>query len=211
MELTQAVRRRRMVRRFNPGAALEPGLVRDLVELATRAPSAGFTQGWEFLALEHERDRRRFWDAATPPAASAAPDAWLTGVRAAPALILCLADQRAYLDRYAEPDKGWSDRSLTHWPIPYWDTDTAMAALLILLGATDRGVGSLFFGVPAGRHEAVKEAHGIPARLRIVGVVALGHAGRDTPSPSLRRGRRGVDEVLHVGGFGESAAAPSVP
>lgn len=237
MEFTEVVRRRRMVRRFDPDRPVPEQTVRDLVALAVRAPSAGFSQGWEFLALLSAPERARFWNAAgpaplpspagepsrriprsprvrqapeapssTPPQQPArSPDPWLVGVGSAPALVLCLADPAAYLDRYAEPDKGWTDRSLDHWPIPYWDTDTAMAALLILLGATDRGIGSLFFGVPADRHEAVKVAHGIPGGLRIVGVVALGHEVERVRSPSLRRGRRDVDAVLHVGGFGESA------
>jgi hypothetical protein len=69
-----------------------------------------------------------------------------------------LADPTAYLDRYAEPDKGWTDRSLDRWPIPYWDTDTAMAAMVVLLGAVDAGLGALFFGVPGTRHDALKAA-----------------------------------------------------
>lgn len=207
MELTRAVRRRRMTRRFDAGRPVGLDDVGALVALAVRAPSAGFTQGWDFLALLSPQDRKRFWDAARPASPAGAPDRWLTGVSAAPALVLCLADPEAYLDRYAEPDKGWTDRSLAHWPIPYWDTDTAMAALLILLGATDRGLGSLFFGVPADRHDAVKEAHGIPTSLRIVGVVALGYESERVRSPSMRRHRRGLDEVFHVGRFGASGAS----
>ena len=94
---------------------------------------------------------------------------------AAPALVLCLSDPAAYLDRYAEPDKGWTDRSVEHWPVPYWDTDVAMAAMIILLGAVDDGLDALFFGVPVEQHGAVKAALDIPDGRRIVGIVALGH------------------------------------
>ena len=44
------------------------------------------------------------------PDAGAPRDAWLRGVSAAPVLVLCLSHPDAYLDRYAEPDKGWTDR-----------------------------------------------------------------------------------------------------
>ncbi|HYN29570.1 MAG TPA: nitroreductase family protein [Dermatophilaceae bacterium] len=228
MELTEAVRRRRMVRRFDPARPVDLATVRRLVDLATRAPSAGNAGGRDFVALLDEADRAAFWSAATPghhaprpPAVPPdghdtggttpppGPDAWLAGVRAAPALLVCLSDPTAYLDRYAEPDKGWTDRSLDRWPIPYWDIDTAMAAMLVLLGAVDAGLGALFFGVPAERHQAVRAALEVPADRRLVGVVALGHEAARVRSPSLRRGRRGVEQVLSLGRFGASAAAPS--
>jgi len=200
MELREAIRSRRMVREFDPAVPVGADVLRDLVDLATRAPSAGFSQGWAWVGLVGEQTDA-FWAATTDP--SAEPDAWLRRMRTAPALVLCLSDPDAYLDRYAEPDKGWADRSLEHWPVPYWDTDVAMGAMLILLGAVDLGLGALFFGVPAGRHDAVKEALGIPPRLRVVGVVAVGRAVPHPRSPSLRRGRRGVEEVLHLGRYGE--------
>ena len=61
------------------------------------------------------------------------------------------------------------------WPVPYWDIDTGMAALLMLLTAVDEGLGGLFFGVPPESHEDVHEAFAIPHDRDIVGVVAIGH------------------------------------
>ncbi|MBT9254688.1 nitroreductase family protein [Phycicoccus sp. MAQZ13P-2] len=201
MELDEAVRRRRMVRRFDPARPVPEAVVRDLVALAVRAPSAGFSQGWDFVALSDAADRERYWAAASGPGA---PDAWLRGVSAAPVLLLCLSDPDAYLDRYAEPDKGWADRDPARWPVPYWDTDTAMAAMLVLLGAVDRGLGALFFGVPAERHDEVLAAFDVPAGRRLVGVVALGHEAERVSGSARTRRRRGVDEVLHRGRFGVS-------
>lgn len=205
MEFEHAVRRRRMTRRFRPDVPVEPATVADLVTLAQRAPSAGFSQGWDVVALVEDEARARFWRATTDP--EHPPDPWLAGVRPAPALLVMVADPAAYLARYAEPDKGWTDRSRDRWPIPYWDTDTAMAAMIILLGATDRGLASLFFGVPAGAHDAVRDALGIPPDRRIVGIIALGTEAERVRSPSLRRGRRPLDEVLHVGRFGAHGAS----
>jgi len=180
--------------------------VDELLDLASRAPSAGHTQGWELVVLTAADDRERFWRSASDPQATgdAAPDAWLRGVRAAPVLVVALSDPAAYLDRYAEPDKGWTERSLERWPVPYWDTDTAMAVMILLLAAQEHSLGALFFGVAPRAHRGVRSALQIPERLRIVGVVALGHpdAGSPTPrSPSLGRGRRGVNAV-HRGRFG---------
>lgn len=207
MDLIDVVSRRRMVRRFDPDRAVPLATVRELVALAQRAPSAGFTQGWDVLALLDTDDRARFWEATREREGD--DNAWLRGVSAAPVLLLMLSDRTAYLDRYAEPDKGWTDRSLDRWPIPYWDTDTAMAAMLILLGAENAGLGALFFGVPAAAHDAVKAAYAVPPDRRIVGVIAVGHEAKRVRSPSLRRGRRPVSDVLHLGRFGASEGAAS--
>ena len=123
-------------------------------------------------------------------------------MRTAPVLVLCLSDPQRYLDRYAEPDKGWTDRDEKHWPVPYWDVDTGMAAMLMLLAAVDAGLAGCFFGVPVHRTRQVHEALGIPPERRIVGVVGIGHPATDRRSPSLKRGRRPLAEVVHDGRFG---------
>lgn len=209
MDLIEAVSRRRMVRRFRPDRDVPPETVERLVRLAQRAPSAGHTQGWDVLALTDVDDRERFWEVTRER--DGEPSAWLRGVSAAPVLLVMLADPTAYLDRYAEPDKGWTDRSPERWPIPYWDTDTAMAAMVILLGAVDAGLGALFFGVPGSRHDALKQAYAVPPDRRVVGVIALGHEAERVRSPSLRRGRRPVEAVLHHGRFGASGSGTSAP
>ena len=200
MELADAVRRRRMVRAYDPDRPVPRETLLRLLDAAVRAPSAGFSQGWDFLVLTSADDRDRFWAATSDP--DAAPDAWLRGMRSAPALVVCLSDPQRYLDRYAEPDKGWTDRDPGRWPVPYWDVDTGMAALVVLLTAVDEGLGGCFFGVPPERRDAVLGAFGVPADRRVVGVVSLGYPAPDRRSPSLRRGRRPVAEVAHDGRFG---------
>ena len=194
------VRGRRMVRRYDPDRAVPVELVERCLANAVRAPSAGFSQGWDFVVLSAQEERDAFWAATTQP--DAPSDPWLDGIRAAPVLILCLSDKDAYLDRYAAPDKGWTDRDEARWPVPYWHIDTGMAALLILLTATDEGLGSLFFGVPPGRHTAVHDAFAVPATRTVIGVVSIGYAVPGPKSPSLRRHRRTGRDVAHWGRFG---------
>lgn len=189
-----------MVRAYDPDRQVPAAVVQALLEQAIRAPSAGFSQGWDFLVLDAPADRDRFWDATTDPDAPA--NRWLVGMRTAPLLVVCFSDKRRYLDRYAEPDKGWTDRDESRWPVPYWHTDTAMAALLMLLTAVDRGLGACFFGVPAGRVDAVRAAFAVPPDRMPVGVVSVGYSAPDRRSPSLRRGRRPLTEVTHRGRWG---------
>jgi nitroreductase len=204
MDFGAVVRARRMVRAYQPGRGVPDAVLDRLLQNATHAPSAGFSQGWDFVVCRRRDDVDRFWTASTDPAEE--PDTWLAGMRTAPVLLLCLSDRDRYLRRYAEPDKGWDEPDvqarLAHWPIPYWDVDTGMAALLMLLTAVDAGLAACLFGVPAERHDAVLDAFGIPHDRRIVGVISVGHAHSDRRSPSLRRGRRRVDEVAHDGRFG---------
>lgn len=209
MEFTDVVRGRRMVRRYDPDRPVPLPVLERCLENALRAPSAGFSQGWDFVVLRAEGERDLFWAATTEEGVE--PDSWLRGIRTAPVLIVCCSHKGAYLDRYAAPDKGWTDRDEARWPVPYWDVDTGMAALLMLLTAVDEGLGGLFFGVPAERHGAVRDGLGIPADRRIVGVVAMGYAVPGPRSPSLRRHRRTLTEVAHWGRFGAHPGLDGVP
>jgi len=202
MEFSEVVRSRRMVRRYDPERPVPREVLTACLDNAVRAPSAGFSQGWDFVVLTGADERRRFWEATTDE--DSPSDRWLQGIRAAPALILCCSHQQAYLDRYAAPDKGWTDKDESRWPAPYWDIDTGMAALLILLTAVDHGLGGLFFGVPPEYHHDVHVGFGIPEDRTVIGVISLGYAvrGRRAPqSPSLRRHRRSGAEVTHWGRF----------
>lgn len=201
MEFGEVVRRRRMVRRY-ADRPVDPAVVERALRHAVRAPSAGFSQGWAFLVLDSPADVRRFWAAATDPADLAEPDAWLAGMMTAPVLVLPCSSKAAYLDRYAQPDKGWTDRAESRWPMPFWHLDTAMAALLILLTAVDEGLGGCFFGIPPEHEAAVRDAFGIAADHDPIGVVSLGHpaedAGGAVGSPSRRR-RRDFGDLVHHG------------
>jgi len=196
MEFQDVVRTRRMVRSFER-RALEPATIERIVRNALRAPSAGFSQGWGFLVLREPGETARYWDAVGP---ADAPSFRYQDLYNAPLLIVCLSNKRAYLERYAETDKGWTDRSETHWPAPYWDIDTGMAALLMLLTAVDAQLGGLFFGIPPHKLAAFREAFGVPPDLRPIGTVAIGYPkASDPPSPSLKRGHRPTEEVVHYG------------
>ena len=199
MELQQAVRSRRMIRTYDPDRPVPRETLEMLLNLAIRAPSAGHTQGWRFLVLDDITSRSRFWSAT---AGDEPADSWLRRMQSAPALIVCLSDKQAYLDRYAEPDKGWTDRDEARWPVPYWHIDTGMAAMILLLGAQDVGLGACFFGIPPERWPAFFEAFAVPGRLAPVGVISLGYPAPDRKSPSLKRGRRSLDDVVVYGSFG---------
>jgi nitroreductase len=205
MDFVDVVRRRRMVRTYDPDRPVPPAVVRRLLEHAIRAPSAGFSQGWAFLVLDRAEDRERFW---TATGGAGADTRWLSGMRTAPLIVVPHSHKDAYLDRYAEPDKGWTDRDESRWPVPYWDIDAGMAALLMLLTAVDEGLGACFFGIQPEWVGSYRAAFGVPERLTPIGAVTVGYPAKDWRSPSLKRGRYGLDTVTHHGRWGSPLQLP---
>ncbi|HVM09545.1 MAG TPA: nitroreductase family protein [Acidimicrobiales bacterium] len=198
MEFQDVVRRRRMVRNFAPRPVPED-VVDRILSNAQRAPSAGFSQGWAFLVLEGRDDTERFWNATFPPDETDRTSFRWQGLFDAPLIVVPLSHKQAYIDRYAEADKGWTDRADDHWPVPYWDIDTGMASMLMLLTAVDAGLGALFFGIFPARMGRFRKAFDVPDAYTPIGAIAIGYPEPDEPSPSLRRGRRPAEEVIHRG------------
>ncbi len=183
------VRRRRMVRKFDPDRPVPPEVLDRILHNATRGPSAGFSQGQAFLVLEGEA-LAKFW--AMRPKGNE--------VSTAPLLIVPLSCKRVYLDRYAEPDKGWTDRDEARWPVPFWHIDTGMATLLILQTVVDQGLGALYFGIMPEDVPRFRELYGVPEDHEPIGAVAIGYSTEPEQSGSPRkRGRRNQDEVVHRG------------
>jgi nitroreductase len=188
MEFQEVVRGRHMVRRFTEEPVSQASLDR-ILHNAVRGPSAGFSQGQAFLVLTGE-DLKRFWEVAGAAAGSS--------VTAAPLVIVPMSAKQVYLDRYALPDKGWTDRDERRWPVPFWYIDTGMAALLILQTAVDEGLGALYFGIVPEAVGPFRAAFGVPDDHEPIGAIAIGHDA-EAASRDLRARRRPAREVIHFG------------
>jgi nitroreductase len=204
MEFQDVVRRRRMVRKYDLSRPVPPDVVDRIVHNALRAPSAGFSQGFGFLVLDTADDIARFRDATRPDTDA---DNWFSANVEAPLLVVPHANKSVYLDRYAEPDKGFADRSDAWWPAPYWDIDTGFASLLMLLTAVDAGLGACFFGMPIDRVDSYRAAFGVPEEFRPIGAISIGYP--DEADVDLDRVRRRVDarrrseaDTVHRGRWG---------
>ena len=200
-ELDAVVRRRRMTRAFAP-RPVDPATVDHLVELASRAPSAGKTQGWHLLVLEGD-ETHRFWDITLP--VDRRPELRWSALVAAPVVALAFADPLAYVARYAEPDKASTGlgAGIEAWPAPYWTIDASMAVMTLLLAAEDAGLGALLFGV-FQREAEVRHELDVPDHLQLIGAVALGHradGAAHEPGRSAHRRRRAPSEIVHRGSW----------
>jgi nitroreductase len=188
MEFQQVVLHRHMVRQFTDEPVSAESLDR-ILDNAVRGPSAGFSQGQAFLVLTGN-DLKRFWEVAGDAAASS--------VSQAPLVIVPMSAKEVYLDRYALPDKGWTDRDEKRWPVPFWHIDTGMAALLILLTVADEGLGALYFGIVPEAVEPFRQAFGVPDDHEPIGAIAIGHNAEPKPR-DLRARRRPAQDVVHYG------------
>lgn len=208
MELADAVRARRMVRSFSGVPPAAPVLERILAG-ALRSPSAGNTGGWDAVVLQGT-ETDAFWSATTTPEWRQRSRRW-PGLSRAPVVVSLFCHQAAYLDRYSDTDKRSSGLGAVEaWPVPYWFVDAGFAALILLLGAVDAGLGACFLGNFRGE-AALCEALGVPDGRRYVGAVLLGEAGaEEPPSTSSARGPR-TAAALHRGRFGQSFVVSGGP
>jgi nitroreductase len=181
-----------MVRSYDLSRPVPADVVERIVGNGLRAPSAGFSQGWAFLVLDTRADVARFRESVRP---QDHPEEWFAAQVDAPLLSVPHSNKGAYLDRYAQPDKGFTDRSDAWWPAPYWDIDTGFASLLMLLTAVDAGLGACFFGIPAERIDVYRAAFGVPEPFTPIGAISIGYS--DEPPRNLSSRRKPVAETIH--------------
>lgn len=167
---------------------------------ALRAPTAGNSQGWDAVVLEGPTQTAAFWESTTTPQWREESPRW-PGLRRAPVVVVVFSNPGAYLARYCEPDKVRSGLGAAAgaWLVPYWDTDAAMAVMVLLLAAVDAGLGACFLGNFRGEDE-LKDALAVPTDRRYVGAVLIGRPdGEDPASSSTSRPRRSSGDVFHRG------------
>jgi nitroreductase len=198
MEFLQLVKRRRMVRRFQPRPVPRETLLR-VLEVARHAPSGGFSQGFDFVVLDGADKVRWFFEVTNHPEFPYEPQEFEN----APCFVLAISNQPAYLERYSRPDK--AKFGLQHaeaWPVPYWDIDTGMAVMLILLAAIEEGLGAVFFGIFWGE-EALLRGLGVPDGCRPIGVLALGYPLKEEAFDPARftARRRSLESMVHFGSW----------
>ncbi len=200
MEFEDVVLKRRMVRHFTD-EPVPMETVEQIVRLAQHAPSAGFSQGVSFVAVTDQTTRKRVAELAGEQGYTQSRLAPMHPfISEAPVQIIICTSEKVYKDRYREPDKRGEDaedEEDPEWPTPYWHTDAGCAMMLLLLAAVDCNLAGAFVGL--WDKEGMRQLLGIPDDFHPIGIVLIGHPAPDVKSPSLKRGRRRLEDVLHVG------------
>lgn len=184
--LGELVARRRMVRRYHPDP-VDPAVVRRILQVAARAPSAGFSQPFRWVVVTGAGTRTAIAEACGEPAAVARGlDPWLS---VAPVHVLPCVERGAYVRRYAEADKSASVGP-DGWEVPFEWVDGGAALMALLLAVVEEGLAAGFLAV---QEAAVRRVVAFPEEWRPIGLVTIGH-GRDDGRPgSQRRVRQPLD------------------
>jgi len=148
MDAMKAILSRRSIRQYTAEPVSE-ALVKELLEAAMSAPSAGNEQPWHFIVIE---DRKILDDIPTYH-----PYAQM--LKSAPLAIMVCGDER--LEKYPG----------------YWVQDCAAATQNILIAAQAKGLGAVWLGVypTEDRVRALKALLGIPTPVIPFSIIAVGN------------------------------------
>lgn len=169
MELLEAIKGRRSIRRFTGGEIPDEDL-NTILNAAIRAPSAGNLQPWEFIIVKNEETKKKL-------ARAALGQTWMT--KAHVIIVVCANIPRTA--RYY----GERGRSL------YCIQDTAAAIQNMLLTVHALGYGACWVG--AFSESEVKEILEIPEHVRPVALIPIGEP-KENPPP---RPRIPLEKVVH--------------
>ncbi|MFA6372723.1 MAG: nitroreductase family protein [Methanothrix sp.] len=163
METLQAIKTRRSIRKFLD-KPVSRDMLREILEAAMFAPSAGNEQPWQFIVL----DDREFLDEVPNICATASM------CRQSPLAILVCGDS-----------------SLEKYP-GFWIEDCSAAVENLLLAAHAQGLGAVWTGVyPMNdRVEALRRRLALPKEITPFALVALGYPNEAPATPKRYREER---------------------
>jgi len=173
LEVFEAIKTRRSIRAFTNQEVSEEE-VRNLIDAARHAPSAGNIQPWEFVIVRDSNRKHML--------AAAALDQ--TFIEEAPVAIVVCANE-------IESRWGYGNRGATLYCLQ----DTAAATQNMLLAACALGLGTCWIG--AFYEEEVRKVLNVPRGVRPVAIVPVGHPA-EKPSP---RPKRPMTEIIHYETF----------
>lgn len=192
MDFSKVIKRRRMVRNYQPLPVCS-GAVDRIVTAGLSAPSAGYAQGQSLIVVTDTPTREQIAELAEESRYVARGfDPWLSS---APVHIVVCVAPADYHRRYQEADKLADHRSSVSWPVPYWWVDAGATVMAVLLAAVNEGLAAGFLGAHA--LPGLPGLLEVPDHVAVVGVVTVGHPAPDRHSGSLNRGKRPRAEVAH--------------
>jgi len=223
MEIVEAIRARKSIRAFKPDP-IKKEMVKEILEIATRAPSGTNTQPWEFFVLTGEVLEKvkeanvEHLKSGTPPNpeisfAISNPDTVYQKRRVE------LTKQLFQLMDIAREDKekrtAWLERGFRYFDAPVAIIisvdrllseegpliDIGSVMQTICLTALNYGLGTCIEYQGVMYPEALRQYAGIPESKRILAAIALGFPDWDFPANKLESTRELVDNITTWCGF----------
>lgn len=168
MEVFEAIKKRRSIRRFDPKKEVTEEQVEKLLEAARWAPSAGNLQSWFFVVVRDQGVKEELVEAALGQ----------DFIAEAPIVIVSCADLKRSSSRYG-------NRGSTLYAIQ----DATIATQNLWLAATEMGLGGAWIG--AFDEDKVSQILDLPSRLRPIVILPIGYPA-ESPLPPPRRS---IEEV----------------
>lgn len=179
LEAVRSVLRRQRAHRSFTDEPVDDAMITDILELATRAPSAQNAQPWQFVVVQDPERRAAIWELGARLWAAGAsqatkghvPDAMhddvehgvIRGFAGAPVSIVVCADTERW-------DRSLMDSSI--WP----------ATQNLMTAATAHGLGSALTTIATILADDLRAIIGLPATVDPLAVIPLGHPARQLGS-----------------------------
>jgi nitroreductase len=173
MDVFEAIRTRRSVRRFKD-QAVEEEKIRTILDSVRQSPSWANLQCWRFVVVKDRTTREKISELSYVESFFA-PLSYKTnparkGLAEAPVILVACADP---------------SQSGTLWGQPYYMTDIGIAAQTLMLSARALGLGTVFVGV--FEEEQLRSLLAIPSTIRIIGLFPLGYPLEEKTSGPPRK------------------------
>jgi len=168
MEVSEAIKKRRSIRKFDPEKEVTDKQIEKLLEAARWAPSAGNLQSWFFVVVKDQKIKDKLVEAALGQ----------DFIAEAPVIIVSCSDLERSATRY-----GNRGSSL------YAIQDATIATQNLWLMATEMGLASIWVG--AFDEDRVSQILNLPSHLRPIAIMPIGYPAESPLSPP----RRSIKEI----------------
>ena len=169
MEIDETIKGRRSIRRYQ-GRDIPDSMIRQLLELATHAPSSMNGQPWHFIVIRSEKAKKRLVEIKNKYCPVEKQIYQADFLQEAPVIIVVCVDKQNSYDREVE--------------------NGVLATANLMLGAYSRGLGSVCLsayrnGEP-GISDEIRQALGIPQHINPITIVPLGYPDEIPESKMVR-------------------------
>jgi len=169
MTFDEIVHTRRSIRAYDTARSVPAEHLLSMVEAARWAPSACNSQTWRFTVVTERALLDRICSEAMQPIL---PNRWL---RTAPAIIAGASDRAPIANRVGGAISG----------IDYYQIDLGIAMEHMVLKAVELGLGTCWIGW--FRTRPLKKILGIPHRMKVLALLAVGYPAPQEPSNQKRK------------------------
>jgi len=168
MDVEKAIAIRKSIRKFK-GKEVPDKIIKEVIDVARRAPSGHNLQPWHFVIVKSKENLLKFKEQ------SVFVQKWLYD---SPVIVVCCAESSYSSDSIKKHEK--------EMPL----INLSLASAFLVLRATELGLGACF--VAWSEKEKIKKILDIPEDIIIPFVIAMGYPDEE-PVP---RGRKELNEIM---------------